>query len=304
MTIYRYYILSIGLIASLLTAHAQTFIAKNTQVPMESSGMPAISPHNPKVAESPFYVKVYGFYSLLTPGSQRGVSTTPGATTSITSFKTNTKGLGAGPRAGIGIGIIVNEFINIGLDADMLFGDKLTTASTSKTSSSETRTTFSVVSIIPNITFKALSRPGYFIYNRVGLIGGVVFDYKINQNAVYMPNTVSTTTTDYTTNYQENSLAIGYQVALGVQFRFSQGVRGFAELVAYNQSFKPKERLYLSVQTQRGGNPISYKSLIEYNDEGDYTTSTRSDGTYVSQQPSTNVVMNSLGLSAGLLFRF
>ena len=175
-----------------MTAQAQPLIALNTVHP---SADPVTTPHAPRktlAGESPVYIKIYGFYSLLTPGSQVESSSSSISTgTTTSSFKTNSKGLGSGPRAGVGIGAIVSEFINIGIDAELLFGADLTTDNTYKgsnyTYTSTNKTTFRVLSIIPNITFKALSRPSYYIYNRLGLVGGIVLDYKTIQTSLNVP---------------------------------------------------------------------------------------------------------------------
>ncbi|GAB4044096.1 hypothetical protein GCM10028810_09030 [Spirosoma litoris] len=262
------------------------------------------------MVEAPFYVKLYGFYSLLTPGSQVATSYTSGLSGMTNSgFKNNSSGLGAGPRAGIGVGVIVSDFINLGIDADMLFGSALTTEYISKsstyTSTGTTTTTLKVLSITPNITFKALSRPAYYIYNRLGLVGGIIMDYKTNSNNLYAPTTGTSTTTIAETDYRQNSLAIGYQAALGIQFRLSQSLRGFAEIVAYNQSFKPKESLYTSTTTNTKTGIVTSKSstISQYKNEGEYTN-TKQDGIDVYQSASYNVVMNSIGVGAGLMFRF
>ncbi|GAB2556406.1 hypothetical protein [Spirosoma areae] len=283
---------------------AQPATDLNTIVHADNSGTNPKAPRKPKAVESPFYIKAYGFYGLLTPGSQVGSSVSSSG--SVTSFKTNSTGLGAGLRAGVGIGTILSDFINVGIDADMLFGTDIKTDYTYKgsnyTYTSNSLTTLRVLSIIPNVTFKALSRPSYYIYNRLGLVGGIVLDYKLVQTSLNVPTAGASSTGDTQNNYADNSLAIGYQAALGIQFRLSQSLRGFAEIVAYNQSFKPKE-LRRSYSETKGGVVTKTNSITEYKDQGDYTT-TKKDGIDVNQSPSINVAMNSVGVGAGLLFRF
>ena len=313
MTTHRYLTLFFCLTAPFKAAQAQPAIALNTTNYSTDPGTTTNAPHKPKATiESPFYIKVYGLYGLLTPGSQVSTSYTSlpitgMPTNSSTSFKNNSTGLGAGLRAGLGIGLIVSDFINLGIDADMLFGSTLATEDNYKaatyTSTTSSSTNFKVLSIIPNVTFKALSHPSYYIYNRLGLVGGIVMDYQVNSNSLYAPTTGASTASVYQNDYRKNSLAIGYQAALGIQFRLSQSLRGFAEIVAYNQSFKPKEDLYTSTNTKTGTATTNYTYLTQYSNQGP-STSTKQDGIDVYQSPSYNVVMNSISVGIGLMFRF
>ena len=303
----RYLCVFFSLVAGIAVTQAQSFTARNTtnrstlvQLTTEKA------PGRTKAAESPLYVKLYGFYGLLTPGSQITSSSTSNSSGASTAFKTNKRGLGAGPRAGIGIGVIVSDFINLGLDADMLFGTAITTENTYKGSNyiytNKSSTTLKVLSITPNITFKALSRPSYYIYNRLGIVIGSVLDYKTVQNSNNIPNAGPATIGESTTEYTKNSLAVGYQAALGIQFRLSQNLRGFAEVVAYNQSFKPRELRNNQLST-KSGITTTYGYITEYKDEGEYVNSNR-DGVTVSQAASYNVAMNSIGVGVGILLRF
>ncbi|GAB4024251.1 hypothetical protein [Spirosoma gilvum] len=314
MTTHRHLFLLTCLVVSIATTQAQTIASLNTVSRPSESVFTENAPSRPKATkatvEAPFYVKLYGFYGLLTPGSQVTTSYTSGLSgMTNTGFKNNSAGLGAGPRAGIGVGVIVSDFINLGIDADMLFGSDLTTENnyknTTYTSTGTTTTTLRVLSIVPNITFKALSRPAYYIYNRLGLVGGIIMEYKTSSNSVYTPTTGTGTTTISGTDYRENSLAIGYQAALGIQFRIGESLRGFAEIVAYNQSFRPKESMYSSTTTNTKTGVVTSKSsyIYQYKSEGEYTT-TKQDGLDVYQNNSYNVVMNSIGVGAGILFRF
>lgn len=262
---------------------------------------PNVAPHKPKAAESPFYVKIYGFYGLLTPGSQITYSESPSSSSKSGAFKTNKTGLGIGPRAGVGIGLIVSEFINIGLDAEYMFGSTLkttfTSVGTTYSSTGSTTTTLETASLIPNVTFKALSRPSYYIYNRLGIVVGQVMSYRIVDNSVYAPNAGLKTTYEYVDEYTDNSLVLGYQAALGIQLRLSQHLRGFIEIVAYNQSFKPREVRTQNTKTV-GTTVTTNSTTYQYMDQGDYAS------TSPYRYPSSNVPMNSVGVGAGLLFRF
>ncbi|AUD01085.1 hypothetical protein [Spirosoma pollinicola] len=301
----RYTLILIGLLMRVSVTQAQQLMAVNTTNRSTDPAAKPTSPNRAKATESPMYLKIYGFYSLLSPGTELNYSYSQAQSITPTTFSPTNKSLGAGPRVGAGIGYIVSDFINLGIDADILLGTDLkidnnffsgSDGSTRYTTS--LNTSLKVLSITPNITFKALSRPAFYIYNRLGLVGGVVLDYKVTSLFVATPSKGAATTTATTNVYNKNSLALGYQVALGIQFRLSQNLRGFAEVVAYNQSFKPQEVQSTGTSTTNGIIKLLDPGATAYKDLGDYNKSNP------SEQPSFNVAINSVGVGAGLIFRF
>ena len=301
----QYIFILLTLLIRVSATQAQSTVALNTVNRSVESTTAEKTPRTIKATEAPFYIKAYGFYSLLTPGAEINYGGTQSQISSPTIYKPVNTHLGAGPRAGIGVGLIVSDFINVGIDADMLFGTALkvdydvyvgSSSAASHYIVSNT-TTLKVLSITPNITFKALSRPAYYIYNRLGLVGGVVLDYKTVSNSLETPTKGAATTSIGTSSYTKNSLAVGYQAALGIQFRLSQAIRGFVEVVAYNQSFKPRE-VQASTTSIKSGATTIQSSTTEYKDLGDYNKSNP------YEQPSFNVAINSVGVGAGLVFRF
>lgn len=302
----RFIVLLISSLIPVVTLRAQSAIALNRPNRSAELLTTATAPRTIKATDSPFYVKLSGFYGLLTPGVKINYSEAIIASGAAQPFKTTNKGLGGGARAGIGVGLIVSDFINVGVDAEVLFGapikidigfeDGFAKSTTTAT------TTLNVLSVIPNITFKALSRPTYYIYNRLGLVGGMVLEYKTVNSYVDRFSSGSIKTSESTSEYTKNSLALGYQAALGIQFRLSQTIRAFAEVVAYNQSFKPK-RLEYTPTTTAGAATVQ---VTEYTDQGVeipvINPTTRKPQT--GQQHSETVPMNSIGIGAGITFRF
>src|SRR5580693_9202593 len=74
---------------------------------------PEIPKKNP--AGSVIYIKIYGGYGLLTPGSNiltASTNTVGGGSSS--SFANSHVGLGAGLHFGGGVGVILNDFLNVG----------------------------------------------------------------------------------------------------------------------------------------------------------------------------------------------
>ncbi|GAA4395318.1 hypothetical protein GCM10023187_02060 [Nibrella viscosa] len=292
----RFFYLLLALPLGCLSVQAQPVAA--ARPPQRTTAEPPGGP------VSPIYLKVYGYYGPLTPGSLLSSTYSNNATGGQT-FKTTRFGLGAGARAGIGIGFIASDFINLGLDADWLFADKLkrenATSYNNFTYSNTITTNLQVASLVPNITFKALARPSYYIYNRLGIMVGAVLTYEQVINELNTGPKVSPTTGVYRWRFSKNSLALGYQAALGVQFHLSETLRGFVELVAINQSFRPQEGTFSYVSTQDGKTLSNDATSFVYK-SGVAGVTTDAQGRNVV--PVTNVAMNSVGVGAGLVYRF
>jgi hypothetical protein len=170
----------------------------------------------------------------------------------VTSKATN-KGLGEGFRYGAGISYIVNDFINVGIDFDYV------NSSISRTKDSAMQSTepmpggatatnnfkeqytisynTRLLTIAPNITFKAISRPKFFIYNKIGAI--VTFHPNSIQRETqqdrwsanwqgFLKDSSSTTGRRY--EWGIKNPAFGFMGAVGAQVKLLERVRAFAEL--------------------------------------------------------------------------
>lgn len=198
--------------------------------------------------DSKIYMKIYGAYGLLTPGSFRGISNNDNNDSNV--VKVQKRGMGGGFRAGAGFGIIVNEFINIGIDGEYLMGNKINVKVAAIEGSSirtQSITTYEhqILSIIPNVAFKAISKPTYYIYNRVGIIVGIPlsimenekYEYQFKDPTAILGNIVQR---DINITFNgEHTLknSVGYQGVLGVQMILTEKLRGFCEIAAYGISF-------------------------------------------------------------------
>lgn len=189
-----------------------------------------------------FYVKLYGGYGLLTPGSYNGgpVYSSEGGLSSR--FNTPSNAFGGGLHFGGGFGIILNDFLNIGVDAEYLKGRDINTVSLFTNSpfwaQSTNRISHTVTSIIPNITFKAISKPTYYIYTRVGLLLAIntnISTVKRDSSRNAMSYTVTNTTGKY-----NSGLSIGSTSAIGVQFNITENLKGFGEIVGFYLPWSPK----------------------------------------------------------------
>jgi len=284
---------------------------------------------------SSIYVKVYGAYGFLAPGSFKGrsdmVSNEP------VNFPLEGLGMGGGVRAGVGIGIILNEFINLGLDGEYLMGTKIklnqyTTPEESMRAGGsgytlEAHRTLSheVISVIPNIVFKAISKPNYYVYNRLGVVVGLPFGMTEDFFLYYHHHNDKGETHTMEDRKKEilykgkHTLkpAIGYQFSLGVQVVISERLRGFLETSAYNISFdrskyEDNERLRIEVLKNKDEpqQPTVYDhSRFNFRYINSGPTGTNLKGVPFNQLTTVTyaqdpVIMNAITVGAGLAYRF
>lgn len=169
-------------------------------------------------------------------------------------YSNPTKGLGDGFKFGFGGSYIINDFINVGLDFDYFnstikkyrdstwhqTGIPIITPTTSDENYYTEHNTLSydatLLSFTPSITFKAISRPKWFLYNK---IGGII---------TFRPNSIQNDVTDIKTSmgwqgyYKDSSTniskkyewainnpAFGFVGALGAQFKVSNKFRIYVE---------------------------------------------------------------------------
>ncbi|HMO61870.1 MAG TPA: hypothetical protein PKC39_12390 [Ferruginibacter sp.] len=176
------------------------------------------------------------------------------------------KGLGDGLRVGFGGTYILNDFISLNLDFDYfrstirkhrdssihLTGQPMTNNAADEYYYSE-RNTISyqatIVSLTPAITFKAISKPKWFLYNK---LGGII---TFRPNSLQEDRTQSFTRLGWQGFYKDTSSttakhyawgirnpAFGFMGALGAQFKIVKNVRAFAEIQYSHIVFVIKKR--------------------------------------------------------------
>ena len=259
-------------------------------------------------SESKFYIKVYGGYGLLSPGSYKLVSASnAGGATGNTSL--SKKGLGSGIRAGGGIGVIVSDFLNIGADVEYLSGAELQSntnylPATGYSYISETQISYSSLSITPHVIFKAISEPDYLIYNKLGLLLNLPTDLKKHQHDSSFNKGIAYTYSADRAAIYKVGLTVGLNVALGVQVRLSDKLRGYGEvfgnyLVLSPTSYEEKRKEVNNGVTTDSEHRITYikEGQTSYTMNGNNSTST------VSVSGS-RFNMNTLGINIGIAYRF
>lgn len=243
-------------------------------------------------------------------------------------YKATSKGLGEGFQYGAGLSYIINDFINIGVDVnyfksiiskirDSSFHQIHTVNGANSDVIYHERYTISydatLVTINPNITFKAISRPKFFIYNKVGAV------------LVFRPNSIQRETQEVKTHmgwqgfFKDSSAytlkryewgirnpSLGFMGGIGAQVKLSERIRAFSELQFLHIIFAVRSRSLTNYRVN--GNelvntlPVSQRE-IQFKKQfttDEWNTKPEEPAKAVTQRfPVTYV-----GLQAGVAFRF
>ena len=262
-------------------------------------------------SSSTFYVKVYGGYGLLQPGSYKLVSTDNNSTTGNTNGNTSlsSQGLGAGIRFGGGIGVIASDFLNIGADVEYLSGSTLNshsnyTSTTGYNSFISTSISYTSLSITPHVIFKALSKPDYLIYNKLGILLNLPMDLNKTEYDSSFNTTVVSTYTSHADGTYKIGLTVGLNVALGVQVRLTDNLRAYGEIFANYLVLSPTNYDETN-KVVSNGTPTTYDTHVTYIKSGQTEYSSNGNTTNYTTSVSGNTFnMNSLGINIGVTYRF
>lgn len=284
--------------------------------------------------ESKWFVRIQGSYGLAAPGAFRPYNsyvTYPDSTRPGGAHKTNRQGLGQGLRAGLGVGYILNDLINVGLDAEVYRSRRVSSNDVSGTRHSsasathlETRTGYaaldaSMITMTPSITFKAITKSAFYLYGRLGVsaaltrVRGVdveTSDTKILRTGSAAATIIPVNTRDETVAYYQykGGMAFGYLAALGVQMKLSDRIRFFSELQANSITYSPRKKI-LTKYLSNGVDLLQDPAFPKRRRETEYLKSfTRTYAPNADQSPekATKLAMPfaSINLNAGLAFRF
>jgi hypothetical protein len=175
-----------------------------------------------------------------------------GPSTKKLSYKSPKKGLGEGVRFGVGLSYVLNDFINVGLDVDYFRSTIRKTKDssfhqvmTSNPNNSDYRYTerytiaydATLITLSPNFTFKAIARPNWYLYNKVG----AVFTFRPNsiqkETQDVKATTVAQSGTKDSTAHNEKRYewgirnpSFGFMGAIGAQFKVTERIRAFSEV--------------------------------------------------------------------------
>lgn len=286
--------------------------------------------------ESRFYINIHGGYALglgstfkFYPDDVKSISVMQvgnNAPSKETIYQAPTKGLGQGLRVGVGFSYIVNDFLNIGMDIDYFqstisksrdssfFSTQLGTPAidsiyTEKyTISYETK----LLTFTPHVIFKAISRPNWFVYNKVGLVATfrpnslqrefTSGNFKTGTAGAYKDSAVSV---GRVYDWGIRNPSIGFMGGIGSQFKLVGNIRAFAEVQFSHLVFVVRDRTVSSYKVNNqelvGSLPVSERELrFERNlSSTDLTTGPdQPTRTIIQRIPITYV-----GVQAGLAYK-
>ncbi|MEJ7589094.1 MAG: hypothetical protein WKI04_16175 [Ferruginibacter sp.] len=246
-------------------------------------------------------------------------------------YSNPTKGLGDGFKFGFGGSYIINDFINVGLDFDYFnstikkYRDSsfhqtnlpVITPTTADENHYTERNTLSynatLLSLTPNITFKAISRPKWFLYNKVGAI--VTFRPKSLQEDVTEVKTsmgwsgfYKDSTSSVVKKYEWviNNPAYGFLGAIGAQVKVADRIRFYAEAQFSHTVFVIKKRTLTDyiVDNEHLENsfPVNMRELQFVRSFS--SNSANNDPNKPSQTIIQRIPIDYVGLQVGLTYQF
>lgn len=258
------------------------------------------------------------------------MQTGSGTPVKTVSYSNPTKGLGDGFKFGFGGSYIINDFINVGLDFDYFrstirkYRDSsyyLKDASAQNGAPDEyqynERNIISyqatLLSFTPNITFKAIARPKWFLYNKLGAV--ITF----RPNSLQDDVTNSNTRTGWQGFYKDSSSttlkkyewgirnpAFGFTGAFGGQVKIANRIRAYAEVQFSHIVFVIRKRTLTDYVVDKmhieGNLPVSMREL-------DFVKSYSANAANADpNQPSQTIIqripISYIGIQTGLVFQF
>jgi hypothetical protein len=248
-----------------------------------------------------------------------------GAPVKTIDYSNPTKGLGDGFRFGMGGSYVINDFMNINLDFDYFKStiQKFRDSSIQQTNQpvnnnsadeyfySERNTTSyaaTLLSLTPSITFKAIAKPKWFLYNKLGAV------------ITFRPNSLQEDRTDVKTRmgwqgfYRDSSSstikkyewgirnpAFGFMGAFGGQVKLRNNLRLYAELQYSHIVFVIKKRTLteFNVDNKRMENSLP-RSVREIEFVPSFSSGNSNDPNMPSQTIVQRIPISYIGLQAGI----
>lgn len=288
--------------------------------------------------EPKFYVNIHGGYSMALgstfkfyPDDVSSIAMKMADNNVVSkdvNYKAMKKGLGEGFRIGGGISYVLNDFINVGLDVDFF---KSTISKVRDSSFSQTFSTGMIASqsynerniisydatlltFTPNITLKAISRPKWFLYNKIGAVitirpNSIEHDtHKSNSNTTWQ-NSFAKDSASYTDTRYEwviKNPSFGFSGAIGAQFKITEKIRVFSELQFSHIVFVVSRRKITNYDVN-GVEEVNNLTLNEkeIDFEKNFQTDTWiPDPNKPDKAVTQRIPITYVGLQAGIVYRF
>ena len=258
-----------------MTALLLSFLSVTVAQKGDTTGTLAV----PKVVlknESRFYLNVHAGYAFglgstfkYYPDNVSSIVMTQVGTATPTKsvkYSSPTKGLGQGFRFGAGVSYIVNDFINVGMDIDYfkstIYKNRDSSFSRTKivggpsgmdaydyTERYKTSYDATLLTLSPNIIFKAISKPKWYLYNKLGAV--ITFRPNSTEKDVLTTNARSSwqgfskdssSVNAKTFDWGIKNPAFGFMGGVGAQFRLTSKLRAYRELQFSHIVFVVKSR--------------------------------------------------------------
>lgn len=251
------------------------------------------------------------------------------ATTKSVTYSSPTKGLGQGFRVGAGVSYILNDFINIGLDVDYF---KSTISKTKDSSYSQsnvpggisgmdsydynerykTSYTATLLTFSPNITFKAITKPKWYLYNKLGAVmtfgpKSTQRDSKITNERIGWQGLVRETSTANAKTYDWGikNPAFGFMGGIGAQFKLSNKLRVFGELqfshVVFVVRTKTLTNFTVDGVDMLNSLPLSQRQ-VQFSSS--FTVNQTNEPNAPARATTENIPITYMGFQSGFAYRF
>lgn len=257
--------------------------------------------------------KIYGGYGFIAPSADRfyteGDAHGQGSQNSTTAYSQTKEGFGNGPHFGAGLSLKLTKFISVGIDADYLTGKKSAALNLpNDTLTGNLSAKYSVLSIIPNISFNLLTNQKYSIYNTIGLVETVSTKVDLDHTSTQYLSGV--TYSDENIIDYKYGLNTGFKDALGVQMHVAKNIDVFAEFAGYFVSVKPTSATATDAYSAAASGQYAaelYNYQITYKNSGSFNYQSSSTGngntgvTNISYTEHTSAQhMYSVGINVGI----
>ena len=251
-----------------------------------------------------------------------------GAPSKQVTYQAQTRGLGEGFRFGAGLSFVVNDFINVGIDLDFFhssisrtrdssYQQTQTTPAGAITNTFKQQNTISyearLLTIAPNITFKAISRPKFFIYNKIGAIivlrpDAIQHGHEVDEWSNSAQGVVKDSSASSISRYDWgiHGPAFGFMGGIGGQVKVSRRIRAFTELQFTHVLYVIRNRVTTNYVVN-GQEMVGTLTVSER--EIDFQKNlTNNTATSNPNQPTVTVTqrfpLTYVGLQLGLAYRF
>ncbi|MBC7904995.1 MAG: hypothetical protein H7Y27_16325 [Gemmatimonadaceae bacterium] len=321
-----------ALLAGCITMAGLTAIAQEKYIPFDTKQSDIRIKAEPK-----FSVNFHGGYAWALgstfkfyPDDVRSIEVEMQDNTTLSKtmkYSSPKKGLGEGFRVGAGFSYVINDFLNAGIDIDYFRSTirkdrdssikrTFTTGPITSMSYNE-RFTISYDAILltftPHITFKAVSRPKWFLYNKVGAVitirpNSIENDRKdVNTSMTWQGfQKDSSGSSDTRYEWGIKNPSIGFMGAIGAQFKITEKIRLFSELqfthIVFVISKRTTTNMIVNGKDIVNTLPVSERVV-------EFQTSFRDDDWVQDPfQPSRAVTqripITYVGIQAGIAYRF